>query len=132
MKLAWSMVVVAVVGTTVACGNSLAPDQSVILGVYNVDAPSAVSAGQTINLVLSVELGGCLKFDRIDVQGSATGADVTAWGKDVSIGRKGITCTSDLKLEPHSVELKPPFQNPYTVMVNRGRISPFVITVQVN
>ena len=132
MRLVWSVLLVVASGAVVGCSNLSAPDQTVILGVSKLDAPSTVSSGQAINLVLSVELGGCLRFDRIETNRDASGANLIVWGKDISIGRKGITCTSELRIEPHSVDLQPPFQNPFTVMVQRGRLPPFVATVQVN
>lgn len=107
------------------------PDQSVELGVSKIDVPSTVTAGSSFNVVLTVETGGCLSFDRIDVVRSETAANFTVWGKDASIGTKGVTCLSILREEPHTYEVKPPFSGPFTVVVNRGRLSPLTATVQV-
>jgi hypothetical protein len=36
-----------------------------------------------------------------------------------------------LFLERHDYQIEPPFQNTFTVQVERGRVSPLVATVQV-
>jgi hypothetical protein len=107
------------------------PDQSVILGVSNLDAPTTVASGSTITAVLTVNLGGCLSFDHIQVTRDASGANVTVWGNDASIGNKGIVCTSDFKVESRSVQFDPPFANAFTIEVNQGRLGPLMAVVQV-
>src|ERR1051325_10088246 len=107
------------------------PDQSVELGVSKVEVPATVTGGTAFNVVLTVELGGCLSFDRIDVVRSETAANLTVWGKDDSKGVKGVNCPSIAREESHTYEVTPPFSGPFTVQVNRGRLSPFIETVQV-
>ncbi|MGH7652454.1 MAG: hypothetical protein ACREMS_11515 [Gemmatimonadaceae bacterium] len=107
------------------------PDQSIALDVSKVDVPSSVTAGSAFDVVLTVTLGGCLSFDRIDVVRSATAANFTVWGRDASKGRKGVMCPENLVLEPHTYRVQPPFSGPFTVWVNRGRLAPLIGTVQV-
>jgi hypothetical protein len=113
-----------------AC-NSFGPDQSVILGVSQLDAPASVAANAPIPVVLTVVTGGCLRFDRIEARREASSATLTAWGTDGSIGRKDIMCPADIRPEPHSYQFDPPFTNPFRITVDRGRVSPLVATVQV-
>lgn len=110
--------------------NLFAPDQTVVLGVSKLEAPATVAADNTIDVVLSVEVNGCERFDRITLQRDASGATLTAWGRDLSKGEKGVTCPSILKLEPHSVQLLPPFSDPFTITVLRGQLSPLTATVR--
>lgn len=42
-----------------------------------------------------------------------------------------MTCPDILVDTPHSYDLKQPFQGPFTVEVERGRLSPLTATVQV-
>lgn len=93
--------------------------------------PSSVTTGSSFNVVLTVQLGGCLTFDRIDVVRSDDAANLTVWGKDASKGRTDIMCPANIVYEPHTYEVKPPFSGPFTVWVNRGRLSPLTATVQV-
>ena len=109
--------------------NPLAPKQMVVLGVSKLDAPATVAAGSTLTVVLTVETGGCVSFDRIEVTRDAGGANLTAWGVDAN--RKGINCPDILLETPHSYDFKPPFQSPFTIQVQRGRLSPLTATVQV-
>lgn len=131
MKNALSVTLATALLLVAAHCNPFEPDQSVELGVSKMDVPSTVASGTPFDVVLTVELGGCLSFDRIDVERSETSASFTVWGKDASIGRKGVYCTDNLLLEPHTYTVKPPFSGPFNVSVNRGRLSPLTATVQV-
>jgi hypothetical protein len=111
-----------------AC-NPLEGGQPVVLGVSKLEAPATVAAGSTLTVVLTVETGGCISFDRIEVTRDASGANVTAWGVDAS--RKGVTCPDNLVETPHSYDFTPPFQSQFTIQVQRGRLSPLTATVQV-
>jgi hypothetical protein len=114
-----------------ACRNPSAPDQSVILDVSKLDAPASAASGDPLPVVLTVTTGGCRTFDHIEARRDASSATLTAWGRDVSIGRKGIGCTAELRLEPHTYQFDPPFANPFTIAVSRGRLAPLTATVQV-
>jgi hypothetical protein len=114
-----------------ACWNPFA-DQSVILSVSELNAPATVTPGARFSVVLTVQTGGCLSFDRIvETFRDASGATLTAWGTDGSKGRKNVACPADVRYEPHSYELSPPFSNPFKVTVGRGRVSPLQAVVQV-
>lgn len=114
-----------------ACFNPFA-DQSVVLGVSELSAPASVSPGNRFSVVLTVQTGGCLKFDRIvEELRDASGATLTAWGTDGSKGRNDVVCTGEVRFEPHSYELSPPFSNPFRITVSRGRVSPLQASVQV-
>ena len=114
-----------------ACSNPLV-DQSVVLGVTELNAPASVSPGAPFSVVLTVQTGGCLSFDRIvEELRDASGASLTAWGIDASKGRKEIGCTADVRYEPHTYQFSPPFSNPFKITVDRGRMSPLSATIPV-
>jgi hypothetical protein len=121
---------VVAVALVAGCGLT-DPDQSVVLGVSRLDAPTTVVSGTPITVVLTVNLGGCLSFDHIQVTRDASGANVTVWGNDASKGKKDVTCTSDVKVQSRSVQFDPPFANSFTIEVNQGRLSPLMAVVQV-
>ena len=125
-----SLIAAAVMVLMPAC-NPFAPDQTVELGVRELNAPSTTPANVPLDVTLVVELGGCLSFDRIQVQRSGAEATLTVLGKDSSIGRKNVACTSDIRYESHIVRFDPPFSGTFDITVNRGRISPLRATVQV-
>jgi hypothetical protein len=116
----------------IACAgcNPFAPDQTVVLSVSGLEAPATVAAGNTISVVLSVDVNGCERFDRITVNRNVSGATLTAWGTDGSKGSKGVTCPEILKLESHTVQILPPFTDPFTITVPRGRLSPLTASVK--
>ncbi len=130
MKRALSVTLVAGLILTATRCNPFAPDHTVALGVSKLDAPATVAADNTIDVVLTVEVNGCESFDRITVERGVTGATLTAWGKDESVGRKGVTCPQVLQLQPHSVQILPPFADPFTITVPRDRLSPLTATVR--
>jgi hypothetical protein len=101
-----------------------------VLGVSKLEAPATIAVGSTLTIVMTVETGGCVSFDHIDVSRDASGAILTAWGVDIS-NRRGTTCPAILVETPHSYDFKPPFQSQFTIQVQRGRLSPLTATVQV-
>ncbi len=122
--------VVGLVAVPIAC-NPFAPDQSVVLSVTQLDAPATIAAGSPLTVVLTVTTGGCTGFDRIEALRGATGASITVWGRDASVGRSDLICPAILRNEPHSFTFDPPFQGSFTVQVQRGRLDPLTATVQV-
>jgi len=114
-----------------ACSSLLSPDQSVILGVSKLEAPASIAAGSPLTVVLTVTTGGCTSFDRIEVTRDASGASFTAWGTNAAKGRKNIACPAFIVDTPHPYQLDPPFNNPFAVQVQRGRLGPLTATVQV-
>jgi hypothetical protein len=107
------------------------PDQSVILGVERLDAPTTISTGSSLTVTVTVTTGGCLSFRHFEVERQASFASLTAWGRDAAKGRKDIACPADIRSEPHSYTFEPPFQSPFTVQVQRGSLNPLTATVQV-
>ena len=131
MKRAWFGIGVAcLVGAVVAC-NPFAPDQSVVLGVEKIDAPATSPVGSPLTVVLTVTIGMCESFDHIGATSVASGASLTAWGINGTIGNKDIVCPTIIKNEPHSYQFKPAARGPFQITVDRGRLSPLTATVQV-
>jgi hypothetical protein len=131
MKRAWFGISVAcLVGAAVAC-NPFAPDQSVVLGVDKIDAPATSPVGSPLTVVLTVLVDGCQSFDHIEATSVASGASLTAWGVDHTIGNKDIVCPSIIRGEAHSYQFNPAARGPFQITVDRGSVSPLTATVQV-
>jgi hypothetical protein len=111
--------------------NPFAPDQSVRLGVSQLDAPQTIPAGTTLTVVLTVQLGGCLSFDRIVIERTSANATLTAMGTSAAKGKKDVSCPLDIFYEPHTVQLDPPFSSPFTITVIRDGLSPLTASVQI-
>jgi hypothetical protein len=126
----------SVLGVTLAfsisgCSGIFGADQSVILQVSEIDAPATIAPGSPLSVVLKVTTGGCLRFDRIEMTRVASGANVTVWGDDSSIGRNDIVCTSDIRTESHTMVFNPPFGSTFTISVYHGRLPGISETVEV-
>jgi hypothetical protein len=128
-RVLFGLVVVGLAAAPLGC-NPFASDQSVVLLVDQLDAPASISAGSPLTVVLTVVVGGCKIFDRIAVQRDASSATMIALGRDVAKG-KDLACTDDARPEPHSYQFDPPFQNPFTIQIQRAGLSPLTTTVQV-
>ena len=127
------VVAVVLIGSASACGDPVAPlalYQPAIIDVEKLEAPAAIIAGQPISVVLTLLTGWCLKFERFEVHRNATGAIVTAWGRE-KIMRKNEACPDIGYLEQHTLVLGSPFQDAYTVVVNRPRHDPLTARVEV-
>jgi len=113
------------------CSSIFGSDQSVILQVSEIDAPATVAPASSLTVTLNVTLGGCLRFDRIEIDRVAAGANVTVWGNDASIGRPDVVCTSDIRTESHTLVFNPPFGSTFTIAVYHGRLPGISETVEV-
>jgi hypothetical protein len=131
MKRAWFGIPVAcLVGAAVAC-NPFSPDQSVVLGVQKIDAPATSPFGSPLTVVLTVLVNGCQSFDHLEATSDASGASLTAWGVDHTIGNKGVVCPEVIKSEAHSHQFNPSARGAFHIFVGQGRLAPLTATVQV-
>jgi hypothetical protein len=128
-RISFGSVFVAV--ATVGACNPFAPDQSVLLGVTKLEAPATISAGSPLTVVLTVTTGGCVTFDHIDVERDTYGAALTPWGRDGAKGKKNVLCPAIIMDTPHSIQLDPPFQSPFMVLVPREGWDTLTATVQI-
>jgi hypothetical protein len=120
------------IASTPGCHDPSANNDMVLLNTQTLDAPTTVASSATLTIGLNVEVGGCLQFDHIQSRRTASHVDLTVWGRDIRTGitDRAILCPT-LFLELHEYRVEPPFQNPFTVQVDRGRLSPLTATVQV-
>jgi hypothetical protein len=119
------------VALVAGCNVFTSPDQSVMLSVEKIDAPATSPVGAPLTVVLTVIMNGCQSFDHLEAKSAASGASLTAWGVDATIGNKNVVCPSILKSEPHSYEFTPPTRGTFGITVDQGRMPPLTATVQV-
>jgi len=131
MKTVSLVVVFSGLVSALAACNLFAPNQSVVLDVTKLDAPTTIASGDALTVTLTVTVGGCKSFDHVAVSRDLSRASFTAWGRDAANGRTDIMCPQDIRYEPHSYMLLPPYRNPFTLQVQRGRLAPLTTTVQV-
>ena len=129
-RVLFGLAVVGLVTVPVGC-NPFAPDQRVVLDVSNLVAPATISVGSPLTVTLTVVTGGCTSFTRIVADRSASGASLTALGRNSAKGRSNITCPADIRFEPHSFQLDPPAQGSFKVEAQRPELEPLTVTVQV-
>jgi hypothetical protein len=122
---------VVAVALVAGCNFFSSPDQSVILGVEKMDAPATSPVGSPLTVVLTVIVNGCESFDHLEATSAASGASLTAWGLDHTVGNKDVVCPQILRSEAHSYQFNPPTRGPFQITVDRGRVSPLTATVQV-
>jgi len=128
-RIAVEIIVIVFAGLT-AC-NPFAPDQSVFLEVERLDAPATIAPGAQLTVVLTVTTGGCTVFDHIAVLRGTSGAQLAAIGLNTAKGKTNYSCPANIRSDPHSYTLDPPFQSPFTVQVNRTTSPPLVAIVLV-
>ena len=121
----------ALVSSASGCG-IFGPDQSVVLGVSDVAAPASIAPNTSLTVALTVVSGGCKRFAHIETDRSASGANITVWGRDAAKGRNDILCTQDIRHEVRTVRFDPPFASTFTVTVDQGgHMPPHTVTVRV-
>jgi hypothetical protein len=82
-------------------------------------------------MTLTVQVGGCTSFDRIEVQKVLGGARLIPWGTNTAIGHKDIACPGDIRYEPHPVQVDPPYVDPFNITVEQGELAPVTAVVRV-
>ena len=97
-----------------ATGCNLLPDREVILVVQKIEGPLTAAVGSPFTVIVTVQTGGCLRFDRFSAVRSAADVQLTARGR--SAERRGTVCTLDIRFEPHAYVVQPPFQSPFSVI----------------
>jgi hypothetical protein len=109
------LVVLAVTMGLVGCNESAAPTSQVKrIAVSKLEAAATVAAGAPLDVVLTVEIGGCATFDHISESRSGSQIDLKAWGV---VPDSPCATLMNLKLEPHAYRLEPPFPTTFTIVV---------------
>jgi len=113
-RLAAAAVLLAGIG----CQNPFTSDRIVRLTISEIAAPSEVAHDASLPLTLTVVTGGCRSFDRLElVDHSSTHIVFVAYGRDAE--RRGTSCPTDIRFEPHTYEAPPPFSDPLTVIARQ-------------
>jgi hypothetical protein len=132
MKTVWSVALSALLVVVCGCSGVFDSDQAVILPAIKLEAPATASAAASFSVTVTLRTGGCTSFDRLVVVKVESTVRIVPWGTNSALGRKGnVVCPANIVDEPHSVQLEPPFSNPFHVTVEQGRLAPVVATVQV-
>jgi hypothetical protein len=114
------LALLAVALSPLGCRNPFA-DQSVVLAVSNVEAPSTSLHGTPVTVVLTVGLNGCERFDHISQTLVTSDVVLAAVGTNAALGRKDISCPASFTTEVHSVVIPEPPAPPFTVVVVQPR-----------
>jgi hypothetical protein len=117
------LVLLAAVLSPLACRNPFA-DESVVLAVSNIDAPSAVLPGTAVTVVLTVWENGCERFDHISKIRLDSEIVLAAVGTNGALGNRNISCPASITSGLRSVVIEEPPGPPFTVAVVQPRGAP--------
>ena len=124
MKLvSLGLVLLVVASAPLGCRNPFA-DQSVVLGVSDIDAPSAARLGAPVTVVLKVVLNGCDEFEHIGQLRIDSQVVLMPVGTNAAVGRKDVMCPQWINTEVHSVVIENPPPPPFTIAVVQPRGAP--------
>lgn len=124
MKLvSLGLVLLAVGLSPLGCRNPFA-DQSIVLGVSELDAPSAVRPGTPVTVALTVGLNGCDQFDHISQLRLDSEIVLTPVGRNAALGRKDIMCPAVYATRVYSAVIENPPPPPFTIAVLQPRGAP--------
>ena len=109
----------AIVALSLGCRDSAAPVSSKDIrpiAVSKLEAPVSASPATAFDVVLTVEVGGCVGFDHISEVRGGSQITLTAWGREFHPPTGGA-CLDYLKLEPHAYRLDPPFPSQENITI---------------
>ena len=95
------------------CDDSMAPDQ-VVLQITALTAPATIAEGETLVAQITVQSGGCRRFDRI-VSTRATGR-VTFRALGLDSSRPDGVCTGDIRTDVVEWRTDGPFTDPFLLV----------------
>ncbi|HEX6051289.1 MAG TPA: hypothetical protein VFZ21_18540, partial [Gemmatimonadaceae bacterium] len=78
---------------------------------------------------VTVQSGGCRRFERLIVTQTTESATFVARGHDGE--GPGILCPGDIRYTEREVRLDPPFADPYTIVVKQPSGPPTTRTVRI-
>ena len=114
------LVLLAVALSPLGCRNPFV-DESVVLAVSNLEAPSAALPRTAVTVVLTVWVIGCERFDHIGQVRLDSQIVLTAVGKNAG---KNVVCPQGAFAALHSVVIEDPPGPPFTVAVVQPRGAP--------
>lgn len=115
--------------SSAACSNPFANDRRDIkLYVAAMVVPASAPAMGTLTVTVTVETGGCKRFERFRVTNTRTSATIEAQGSDA--GPNAI-CTQEIGLEKKALDLSGPFSDPFTITAIQPDASVLVRTVRI-
>jgi len=117
MKTGFSVFVI--VALALGCRDPAAPkviNHTRLISVSKLEAPATIPAGAPVDVVLTVEVGGCVGFDHISAVRDGSLITLAAWGREAQIP-PGAGCMAYLMEEPHTYRLDPPFPRNFTIVV---------------
>jgi prophage tail gpP-like protein len=111
------------------CEFPFGPDRAVVLFISDLDAPASVDAGETIVVKVTVESGGCRRFDRLEATRVAGRVTFRAHGRDSS-GPK-VSCTADIRYNVVEYDARPPLTDPFVLVAFQPDKTELTRTVRV-
>ena len=89
-------------------------DRPLILTISDITAPAQVAVGAALHLTVTVQTGGCISFDRLDVERLLSRVTIVARGTDHS--GPAVLCTADIRQTPQPLDIASPLGDPFTVV----------------
>jgi hypothetical protein len=123
--LAVAAIVTVLMGCMDSAGPTKEPTQFQPLPVSKLEAPATVTAGASVDVVLTVGRGACVAFDHISEVRGDSQITLAAWGRELMIP-PGAACIGILIEEPHTYRLDPPFPSRFTILVQPVQFGPLL------
>jgi len=108
----------AVVLSPPACRNPFT-DDSVILAVSGLSAPSVILKGAAATVILGVSVSGCESFAQVTQTRVKSGILLTALGANPAVGNENLSCPAVITVEQHSVVIDQALDRSFTVFVRQ-------------
>ena len=100
-----------------ACEEGFGPGRDVTLPITEIDAPNEISPGESLNIEVTVQVGGCLRFEGLSASRTPGRVTITARGHDGS-GRTD-SCPGDIRYEVARTRVDPPITDPFTIVARQ-------------
>ena len=111
------------------CEDPLGSPRAILLPITAIETPSEVVAGKAAIIRVTIQSGGCKRFDQLNAVRTAGRVTITAHGTDSSGPQVG--CPGDIRTDIREYRAEPPLSDPFTVVAKQPDGSETTRTVRI-
>jgi len=119
----------ALILVVAACVNPFNPARDITLLVRDLVVPASIPPGGPLSIRFNVVSGGCKSFERVEARRGTN--QLTLEARGVDHGGPGISCTTDIRIDPQTYDAAGPFSDRFVVEVVQPDGSTLARTVRV-
>jgi hypothetical protein len=125
----WSSAVGVMIVVGIACEDPFGTVRQIALPITAVEAPASVNVGDAPVVRVTVQSGGCKRFEKLNAVRTPERVTIAARGTDSSGPR--VSCPGDIRSDVVEYRAQPLLVDPFTVVAKQPDGSETIRTIRV-